>query len=221
MGPAIRKHNGFINQYLGDAVMAIFPGQASDALNAAIEMHEEVQKLNEERLLKNEPAIKIGVGIHTGPLIMGITGDQNRMDAATISDTVNTASRLEGLTKQYRASILLSDACLLQIEKENYYLRYLGLVQLKGKQEPLHIYECFSPNTKEEVARKQKTLALFNEGIENYLNSSFSNSVQAFESLTEINPGDLTAAFFLNNAKNFLQKGIPENWNGIIEMASK
>jgi class 3 adenylate cyclase len=221
MGPAIRKHNGFINQYLGDAVMAIFPGQASDALNAAIEMHEEVQKLNEERLLKNEPAIKIGVGIHTGPLIMGITGDQNRMDAATISDTVNTASRLEGLTKQYRASILLSDACLLQIEKENYYLRYLGLVQLKGKQEPLHIYECFSPNTKEEVARKQKTLSLFNEGIENYLNSYFSNSVQAFESLTEINPGDLTAAFFLNNAKNFLQKGIPENWNGIIEMASK
>lgn len=221
MGPAIRKHNGFINQYLGDAVMAIFPGQASDALNAAIEMHEEVQKLNEERLLRNAPPIKIGVGIHTGPLIMGITGDQNRMDAATISDTVNTASRLEGLTKQYRASILLSDACLLQIEKENYYLRYLGLVQLKGKQEPLHIYECFSPNTKEEVARKQKTLALFNEGIENYLNSSFSNSVQAFESLTEINPGDLTAAFFLNNAKNFLQKGIPENWNGIIEMASK
>jgi class 3 adenylate cyclase len=221
MGPAIRKHNGFINQYLGDAVMAIFPGQASDALNAAIEMHEEVQKLNEERLLRNAPPIKIGVGIHTGPLIMGITGDQNRMDAATISDTVNTASRLEGLTKQYRASILLSDACLLQIEKENYYLRYLGLVQLKGKQEPLHIYECFSPNTKEEVARKQKTLSLFNEGIENYLNSSFSNSVQAFESLTEINPGDLTAAFFLNNAKNFLQKGIPENWNGIIEMASK
>jgi class 3 adenylate cyclase len=221
MGPAIRKHNGFINQYLGDAVMAIFPGQASDALNAAIEMHEEVQKLNEERLLKNEPAIKIGVGIHTGPLIMGITGDENRMDAATISDTVNTASRLEGLTKQYRASILLSDACLLQIEKENYYLRYLGLVQLKGKQEPLHIYECFSPNTKEEVARKQKTLSLFNEGIENYLNSSFSNSVQAFESLTEINPGDLTAAFFLNNAKNFLQKGIPENLNGIIEMSSK
>ncbi len=221
MGPAIRKHNGFINQYLGDAVMAIFPGQASDALNAAIEMHEEVQKLNEKRLLRNAPPIKIGVGIHTGPLIMGITGDENRMDAATISDTVNTASRLEGLTKQYRASILLSDACLLQIEKENYYLRYLGLVQLKGKQEPLHIYECFSPNTKEEVAKKQKTLSLFNEGIENYLNSSFSNSVQAFESLTEINPGDLTAAFFLNNAKNFLQKGIPENWNGIIEMASK
>jgi len=221
MGPAIRKHNGFINQYLGDAIMAIFPGNASDALDAAIEMHGEVQKLNEERSFTNDAPIRIGVGIHTGPLIMGITGDENRMDAATISDTVNTASRLESLTKQYRANILLSDACLLQIEKEKYDLRYLGLVQLKGKQEPLHIYECVSSNTGEEVSKKQKTLSLFNEGIENYLNSSFDDSVKAFEHITEINPADLTAAFFLDNARKFLQKGTPENWNGIIEMASK
>lgn len=221
MGPAIRKHNGFINQYLGDAIMAIFPGKASDALNAAIEMHQEVQRLNEERLLKNQSPIKIGVGIHTGPLIMGITGDEKRMDAATISDTVNTASRLEGLTKQYRAGILLSDSSLLEIERENYHLRYLGIVQLKGKREAVHIYECFSFNTREEVDKKQKTLELFNEGIENYLNSSFPSSVQAFESVTEINPTDMTAAFFLENAKKFIQKGIPENWNGIIEMSSK
>lgn len=221
MGPAIRKHNGFINQYLGDAIMAIFPEKASDALNAAIEMHQEVQRLNEERLLKNQSPIKIGVGIHTGPLIMGITGDEKRMDAATISDTVNTASRLEGLTKQYRAGILLSDSSLLEIERENYHLRYLGIVQLKGKREAVHIYECFSFNTKEEVDKKQKTLVLFNKGIENYLNSSFPSSVQAFESVTEINPTDMTAAFFLDNAKKLIQKGIPENWNGIIEMSSK
>ena len=125
MGPAIRKHNGFINQYLGDAIMAIFPEKASDALNAAIEMHREVQRLNEERLVKNQTPIKIGVGIHTGPLIMGSTVDEKRMDAATISETVNTASRLEGLTKQYRAGILLSDSSLLGIERENYHLRYL------------------------------------------------------------------------------------------------
>lgn len=221
MGPAIRKHNGFINQYLGDAIMAIFPEKASDALNAAIEMHQEVQRLNEERLLKNQSPIKIGVGIHTGPLIMGITGDEKRMDAATISDTVNTASRLEGLTKQYRAGILLSDSSLLEIERENYHLRYLGIVQLKGKREAVHIYECFSFNTKEEVDKKQKTLVLFNKGIENYLNSSFPSSVQAFESVTEINPTDMTAAFFLDNAKKLIQKGIPENFNGIIEMSSK
>jgi adenylate cyclase len=221
MGPTIRKHHGFINQYLGDAIMAIFPGQPSDALEAAIEMHQEVRRLNEERSLSNKVPIRIGVGIHTGPLIMGITGDEHRMDAATISDTVNTAARLESLTKQYRASILLSDACLLEIEKEKYRLRYLGLVKLKGKNEPLHIYECFSANTTEEANKKQKTLSTFNEGLKNYLNRSFTDSVRAFESVTEINPDDHTASFFLDNAKKYLQKGIPENWNGVMEMANK
>jgi adenylate cyclase len=219
MGPAIRKHNGFINQYLGDAIMAIFTEKSSDALEAAIEMQQEAEKLNKERPLNH--AIKIGVGIHTGPLIMGITGDESRMDAATISDTVNIASRLESLTKQYRAGILLSDECLLQIERNKYDLRYLGLVQLKGKQEPIHIYECFSANAKEEINKKQKTLSLFNKGVEHYLNSSFITSVKAFESVTEIHPDDLTAAFFLDNAKKILQKGVPENWNGVIEMMSK
>ena len=221
MGPTIRKHHGFINQYLGDAIMAIFPRQPSDALEAAIEMHQEVRRLNEERSLSNIVPIRIGVGIHTGPLIMGITGDEHRMDAATISDTVNTAARLESLTKQYRASILLSDACLLEIEKEKYRLRYLGLVKLKGKNEPLHIYECFSANTTEEANKKQKTLSTFNEGLKNYLNRSFTDSVKAFESVTEINPDDHTASFFLDNAKKYLQKGIPENWNGVMEMANK
>jgi adenylate cyclase len=221
MGPTIRKHHGFINQYLGDAIMAIFPQQPSDALEAAIEMHQEVRRLNEERSLSNKVPIKIGVGIHTGPLIMGITGDEHRMDAATISDTVNTAARLESLTKQYRASILLSDACLLQIEKENFSLRYLGLVKLKGKNEPLHIYECFSASPVEEANKKQKTLSAFNEGLTNYLNRSFTDSVKAFESVTEVNPDDHTASFFLDNAKKILQKGVPENWNGVMEMTNK
>jgi class 3 adenylate cyclase len=69
-------------------------------------MQREVQELNKERAAKGLPSIKAGIGMHTGPLIMGITGDEFRMDAATISDTVNTASRIESLTKYYRAFIL-------------------------------------------------------------------------------------------------------------------
>src|SRR6476660_1164835 len=126
MGPAIRRHNGFINQYLGDAIMAIFPRNAEDALSAAIEMQKEVQDLNKIRISNDQTPIQIGVGMHTGPLIMGITGDENRMDATTISDTVNIASRLESLTKHYSVNVILSDSSLKQIEqKDGIHLRSL------------------------------------------------------------------------------------------------
>lgn len=222
MGPAIRKHNGFINQYLGDAIMAIFPGNAAEALSAAIDMQKEVAKLNEIREANNEMPIKIGVGMHTGPLIMGITGDADRMDATTISDTVNTASRLESLTKHYKASIILSDACALQIiEKEKFHLRYLGLVQLKGKNESLQIHECFSDHTGEEINKKKSTLSAFNEGINQYLNSAFNSAVNTFQSISELDPEDHTAAFFLETAKKNLDTGEMENSKGVIEMAAK
>jgi adenylate cyclase len=114
--PLIRKNKGFINQYLGDAIMAIFPGNARDALSAAVEMQQSLKDLNNIRSQQNLPPIYIGIGMHSGPLIMGITGDKDRLDATTISDTVNTAARIESLTKYYKASIILSDASLQQIE---------------------------------------------------------------------------------------------------------
>jgi class 3 adenylate cyclase len=222
MGPAIRKNKGFINQYLGDAIMAIFPGNASDALSAAIDMQKEVEQLNSMRALNNQLPIRIGVGMHTGPLIMGITGDADRMDATTISDTVNTASRLESLSKHYKANIIISDACLKQItEKEHFHLRYLGLVQLKGKHESLHIHECFSDHTGDEIIKKKSTLSAFNEGINQYLNSSFDNAVKTFQSITEIHPEDQTSAFFLDTAKKYLQAGDTQSRAGVIEMLSK
>jgi class 3 adenylate cyclase len=222
MGPAIRKNKGFINQYLGDAIMAIFPGNAADALSAAIDMQKEVKQLNSARALNNQSPIRIGVGMHTGPLIMGITGDADRMDATTISDTVNTASRLESLSKHYKANIIISDACLKQItEPEHFHLRYLGLVQLKGKHESLHIHECFSDHTGDEIIKKKSTLSAFNVGINQYLNSSFDNAVKTFQSITEIHPEDQTAIFFLDTAKKYLQAGDSKSRAGVVEMLSK
>ena len=222
MGPAIRRNNGFINQYIGDAIMAIFPGNASDALSAAIEMQKNVDELNEERLKNDQSPISIGVGMHTGSLIMGITGDADRLDATTISDTVNIASRLESLTKYYKTNIILSDACLEQINQEqNFHLRYIGSVQLKGKHKSIKIHECFSGNEKEDIIKKQRTLSVFNDGMENYLNKSFGIAINAFSSVAEEHPEDQTALFFLNNAKQYLQRGVPENWTGVLEMTTK
>ncbi len=160
--------------------------------------------------------------MHTGPLIMGITGDKDRLDATTISDTVNTASRIESLTKHYKASILLSEITLQQIQHpENFHLRYLGKVQVKGKQASIGIHECFDSDDEEQIHKKEKLLSVFNEGMHHYLNKSFAEAVKSFESVTAINPEDRTAHFFLNNSIHFLQKGVPENWSGVIEMMNK
>ena len=222
MGPAIRRHNGFINQYLGDAIMAIFPRNAEDALSAAIEMQKEVQDLNRIRASSDLTPIQIGVGMHTGPLIMGITGDENRMDATTISDTVNIASRLESLTKHYSVNIILSDSSLKQIEqKDGFHLRSLGLVQLKGKREAVEIHECFDSNTLPDMEKKLNTLAIFNEGVSLFLNKSFSEANIAFKKVIETDPGDHTAKFFYRNTKKIIDEGVFENGAGIVAMHEK
>ena len=222
IGPIIRQHNGFVNQYLGDAIMAIFPGNAADALAAAVEMQKEVQEFNKKRQKLNQPVIQIGVGMHTGPLIMGITGDKDRMDACTISDTVNTASRIESLTKHYKAGIILSEASLEQImQKENFHLRNLGLVQLKGKLESINVHECFSGNAKQELQKKSETLSIFNEGVLHYLNKSFSLANKTFQKVIEEHPEDRTANFFFAHTKQIIDSGVPENNAGIVEMHEK
>lgn len=221
-GPIIRKYNGFVNQYLGDAIMAIFPGNAADALSAAVEMQLEVQAFNNIRQLQNELPIQIGIGMHTGPLIMGITGDKDRMDACTISDTVNTASRIESLTKHYKASILLSGASLQQISnKKNFLIRNLGLVQLKGKLESINIHECFSGNPMSELQKKSETLSDFNDGVTYYSNKSFSQANKAFQKVLECHPDDRTAKFFFSNTKQIIESGMADNKAGVVEMHEK
>lgn len=222
MGPIIRKHNGFINQYLGDSIMAIFPVNAADALLAAIDIQKELQNFNKIRQEKNKPEIQIGVGMHTGPLIMGITGDYDRMDACTISDTVNTASRVESLTKHYKSSILLSDASLRQIENtSDFHLRNLGLVQLKGKLSSINVHECFSCDDKIELQKKSLTLPVFNDGVTFYLNKLFVNANDAFKNVLETDPDDSTAGFFYNHTLKIIKSGVPENNAGVVEMEEK
>jgi adenylate cyclase len=222
MGPIIRQNKGFINQYLGDAIMALFTENPEQALTAAIEMNQKIREFNNLRKAKNLPLIKMGLGMHTGPLIMGITGDKDRMDATTISDTVNTASRIENLTKYYHTVILLSETSLNQIEdRERFYLRYLGKVQVKGKQSSTGIYECFNSDNEDQISRKMRSLSLFNEGMHNYLYKSFDKAIKAFQSVIDENPEDRTVRFFLENANRFYHKGVPENWSGVLEMASK
>jgi len=222
MGPIIRKHNGFINQYLGDAIMAIFPGPASDALAAAVEMQNAVQVLNAERLLAGKLPIKIGVGMHTGPLIMGITGDHERLDAATISDTVNTASRLEGLTKHYKVNILMSEASVNSlVNPDAFHFRKLGWIQLKGKLAPVSIYECFNGSDGPILQNKLSALPYYTEAVAEYYSKSFATASDKFHRVLTLDPEDMASNLFLEKARQYITAGIPENWTGVEEMHSK
>jgi class 3 adenylate cyclase len=222
LGPIIRSNRGFINQYLGDSIMAIFPESPDDALNAAINMQKEVHEINRERMAKGLPAIKAGIGMHTGPLIMGITGDEYRMDAATISDTVNTASRIESLTKYYKSPLLLSQDTQRRIKGTyKFHLRHLGTVRLKGKNNLLSIVECINGFDPQEFEKKLSTLSYFNDAISYYHEQQFENAVALFREVLAIDPGDQTVKLFMENATRYLQDGIPENWSGAEEMLSK
>ena len=222
LGPIIRSNNGFINQYLGDSIMAIFPEDPADALNAAVNMQKAVHELNEERKQQGLVPIKAGIGMHTGTLIMGITGDEFRMDAATISDTVNTAARIESLTKYYRSPLLLSDHTLNHLNGNNkFHFRHLGNVKLKGKNNLLSIIECINGFDDQQLERKLQTLSLFNDAMTAYHERQFENALQNFQKIIATDPDDLTAIYFHDNTKKYLREGVPHNWSGAEEMVSK
>jgi len=222
LGPIIRSNNGFINQYLGDSIMAIFPDDPVDALNAAINMQKEIHELNEERKKNHLHPIKAGIGMHTGSLIMGITGDEHRMDACTISDTVNTAARIESLTKYYRSPLLLSEHTLQYLNEENnFHFRHLGNVRLKGKNNLLNIIECINGFDDIQFEKKMQTLSLFNKAMNAYRDQQFETALQGFQTIHSGDPDDLTTIYFLDKTKKYLREGVPKNWSGAEEMMSK
>lgn len=222
MGPTIGKNHGFINQYLGDAIMAIFKQSPRDALQAAIDFQCSLQEYNKKRIEQGRLPISSGIGLHTGKLIMGIIGDDKRMDAATISDTVNTASRMESLNKHYRTNILFSEDSFAGIgSMDDFNVRFLGKVQLKGKKLPIGVYECFDGDAPDVLELKLKTLSQFNEGLQCFFDKDFQRALQILEEVVKINPKDLTTQLFLEECQTYLASGLPEGWTGLNRMEVK
>ncbi|MCB9286733.1 MAG: response regulator [Lewinellaceae bacterium] len=222
MGPIIDRNQGFVNQYLGDAIMAIFQYNPADALRASIELQKALQQYNGQREKKNRRPIRSGIGFHTGPLIMGIIGDEKRLDATTISDTVNTASRIESLNKYYGTRILLSGESLAQVPRaESFHFRMLGKVQMKGKKVPVQIYECFDGDSPEIFEKKLATFDAFSEAREHYFNKDFARAYRTFETILKENPADATTQLFLNKTLECIASGVPDDWTGIERMTAK
>ncbi|HMY47390.1 MAG TPA: 7TM diverse intracellular signaling domain-containing protein, partial [Leptospiraceae bacterium] len=143
-GPVIRENGGFIDKFIGDAIMALFPRHAEDALKAAIQMKRNLSIYNTRRASKGFEPLRVGIGINTGLVILGTIGEPERMDGTVISDTVNLASRIEGLTKHYDAALLITEQTLFRLDDPTRYrIRLIERVRVKGKHEPVSIFEVF------------------------------------------------------------------------------
>ena len=116
VGPVIRKHHGFIDKYIGDGIMALFPESPQDALYAAMEIQEVVTRYNLDRQTRGYQPVTVGIGIHHGDLMLGTIGEAQRMEGTVISDSVNTAARLESLTKTFDSTIIISDTVLQHVD---------------------------------------------------------------------------------------------------------
>lgn len=219
IGPVVRDHNGFIDKYIGDAVMALFPYKAEDAVKAAVDMQEVISTYNEHRGKVGYEPIRIGVGVNTGIMMLGTIGEEKRMEGTVISDAVNLASRLEGLTKIYGASVLVSSQTFEGIEsRSDFHSRYLDRVQVKGKKKWVDIFEIFNSDTADVVKMKLKTKQDFEKGIKLYQGRKFDAAIDCFERVLELNPGDRAAGLYLEWCKRMEQQGLPEGWEGITNM---
>jgi len=219
MGPIVRANGGFINQYFGDGIMAIFPKDSDGALLASIKMQKKLEEYNIERKKAVRQPLTVGMGLHTGPLVMGVTGDGERLNTTVIADTVNITSRIEGLTKHYGVSVLISEVCKNSLSNpENFTFRYLGQVKVRGKQNPNRLYECIDGEQAEIMVKKIKSLETFNHGVKHFYTKEFPTASVAFEKTLQINPDDATAKLFLTKSGKYISKGVAKDWTGVEEM---
>ncbi|TAF33384.1 MAG: response regulator [Oscillatoriales cyanobacterium] len=216
VSPVIRAHQGFIDKYIGDAIMALFPESADDAVRAAVEMQKQVILYNQHRQRSNYAPITIGIGLHAGTLMLGTIGEEERMESTVIADAVNLASRLEGLTKVYGSGILVTESILERLgDRSQYLCRFVDRVTVKGKTSAVSVFEIYDAETEQSIQLKQETAAAFQKGLEFYVEQKFPKAQKIFKNICETNPQDKLAAIYCQRCLKHQMYGVPEGWSGI------
>ncbi|MDZ4251382.1 MAG: adenylate/guanylate cyclase domain-containing protein [Sulfuritalea sp.] len=169
MEPVITAHGGFIDKYVGDAIMALFPESPDAALRCALAMLNKLDQYNDGRQRAGYRPIKIGIGINTGIVILGTVGGAARMDGTVIGDAVNLAARLERLTKEYRVSILISENTLYCLDQPGLWsIRFLDRTHVRGKQGTQSVYEVFDGDPGPLREAKKASLKSFERAMAYY-----------------------------------------------------
>ncbi|MGK5094641.1 adenylate/guanylate cyclase domain-containing protein [Deltaproteobacteria bacterium TL4] len=229
MNAPIHEHHGFIDKFIGDAIMALFdrPGetlaeQVQDSIQAAIAMQQALQTYNQHRHHSGYRPIATGIGIHTGPVVFGTVGSAERMESTVLGDSVNLAARLESLTKSYGTPILISSDTFHALkEPERFCYRELDWVRVKGKTRPVGFYEIFDADPPEIRELKKKSTRDIRRGLYSRFDQDWQNAIQSFQKALDLFPEDQVTQLHLQRCQPLQGIELPEDWDGAIVLEEK
>lgn len=220
--PSISNNQGFVDKFLGDGVMAIFDqdNSANSAVKAAIEMQQALSKYNQTRVANHLPEVHFGIGINTGTVMIGAVGSPTRLNSTVIGDQVNLTARLEELTKKFNAPILISHHTYAEMAPNDHCIREIDTVRVKGRSQPVSVYEVFDCDPGDLKEKKLKTQSLLFKAITLYKMRNFSEALETLEKCMDEFPQDVIVLNYVKRCRYF-QKYPPvldanEIWYGII-----
>jgi len=205
-GPIIRKHNGFVDKYIGDAAMALFVN-GIDAVRAGIELYNKLVVEKSTRVEIGADGITIGVGVHTGSVMMGIVGENERLSSTVISANVNLASRVEGLTKQTGSGLLITRDTLNQLagNESEFNYRFIGMVQAAGVNVVVGLFDILDALSPKEKKIRLATKEIFESGVRKYHMKDYAAAIERFHKVVETDPQDICAVHHLKEAQEHLE----------------
>jgi adenylate cyclase len=226
MVDAVFKYRGVLDKFIGDAVMAVFgaplplPDHAYLACQTALEMRRLLAILNVKRISEDKLPIKIGIGISTGEVLCGNIGSEKRMEYTAIGDGVNLASRLEGANKIYGTDIMISEFTYQHV-KDQVFVRELDCIQVKGKTEPVRVFEVLSLIGEELAGSKQTLLDRYVDGVARYRERRFLEAVASFEKALAIDDTDTPSRLYAERCRFFAATPPGPEWNGVWKLTEK
>lgn len=222
----IFQTEGTLDKYIGDAIMAFWGAPAAQgdhayrACSTALGMVDLLHSvLHPKWELEGKEKLHIGVGLNTGPMVVGFVGSESIKNYTLIGDAVNLGSRLEGTTKEYQVSIIISESTYAQV-KADMLCRELDLIKVKGKNEPIRIYELVDHRLKGAGAKEMKVKA-FGEGLAHYRAQRFDEAIQCFKNCLDLDPKDGPARIFIDRCGHLKADPPPRNWDGVFVMKTK
>ena len=219
-------HNGVLDKYIGDMIMAVFGSvlqsddDASNAVAVGNQMMTGLHQLNRRRTARGGEAIRIGVGISTGNVVAGNIGSLKRMEYTVIGDRVNLAERLESANKFYGTSILICDATY-QAVKDHAASREIDLIRVRGREMPVAIYEALGHHSEDSFPNREEALAAFNEGLQRYRQRDWAAAGKTFGAALAANPLDGPAAIYIERCRIYRDAPPPTSWDGVWTLPSK